>query len=214
METLHQLELPDHLFSSLPPKVLNRYRLRAVSEDKRELRRHQPAVRYTLLAAFFWSRIKEITDSLIEILITLIHKIDGRAERKVKKELILEVKKVHGKNDILISVLEAVMENPEGLIKDIIFSLVDTNTLESIVKELKYKKSVYQERVYWKIRSSYSSSYRTAVTELLKTLEFQSNNHNHQPIIEAIQLIRTNAVLLLSIFLLMTMFLPVKISSL
>jgi len=192
-KTLHQLELPDNLFSSLPPKILNRYRLRAVSEDKRELRRHQPAVRYTLLAAFFWSRIKEIADSLIEILITLIHKIDGRAERKVKKELILEVKKVHGKNDILISVLEAVMENPEGLIKDIIFSLVDTNILESIVKELKYKKSVYQEKVYWKIRSSYSSSYRTAVTALLKTLEFQSNNHNHQPIIEAIQLIRTYA---------------------
>jgi hypothetical protein len=34
--------------------------------------------------------MKEIADSLIEILITLIHKIDARAERKVKKELILE----------------------------------------------------------------------------------------------------------------------------
>jgi hypothetical protein len=48
--------------------------------------------------------MKEIADSLIEILITLIHKIDARAERKVKKELILEVKEVQGKNDILVSV--------------------------------------------------------------------------------------------------------------
>jgi hypothetical protein len=58
---------------------------------------------------------------------------------------------------------------------------------------LKYKKSIYQEKVYWKIRSSYSGSYRTAVTELLKTLEFRSNNQNHQPIVEAIELIRKYA---------------------
>lgn len=192
-KTLTMLELPDNLFNSIPPKVLKRYRLRAISEEKRELHRHQPAIRYTLLSAFFWSRIKEITDSLIELLITLIHKIDARAEKKVKKELILEVKKVHGKNDILISLLEAALKNPDGVIQDIIFSLVDTDTLESIITELKYKKSVYQEKVYWKIRSSYSSSYRTAVTELLKTLDFRSNNHNHQPLIEAIQLIRKYA---------------------
>jgi hypothetical protein len=40
---------------------------------------------------------------------------------------------------------------------------------------------------------SYSGSYRTAVTELLKTLEFRSNNQNHQPIVEAIELIRKYA---------------------
>lgn len=142
------LELPDDLFNSIPPRILKRYRLRAVSEEKRELRRHQPAIRYTLLATFFWSRIKEIADSLIEVLITLIHKIDARAEKKVKKELILEVKKVHGKNDILISLLEAALQNPDGIIKDILFSFVDTDTLENIIKELKYKKSVYQEKVY------------------------------------------------------------------
>nr|WP_245596830.1 DUF4158 domain-containing protein [Shimazuella kribbensis] len=185
-KTLHMLELPEDLFHSLPPKILKRYRLRAVSEEKRELRRHQPAVRYTLLATLFWSRIKEITDSLIELLITLILKIDARAEKKVKKDLILEVKKVHSKNDILISLLEAALQNPDGIIKDILFSVVDTNTLESIITELKYKKSIYQEKVYWKIRSSYSSSYRSAVTELLKTLDFRSNNQHHQPLIEAI----------------------------
>jgi TnpA family transposase len=192
-KTLHMLELPEDLFHSVPPKIVKRYRLRAVSEEKRELRRHQPAVRYTLLAALFWSRIKEITDSLIELLITLIHKIDARAEKKVKKELILEVKKVHSKNDILISLLEAALQNPDGIIKDILFSVVDTGTLESIITELKYKKSIYQEKVYWKIRSSYSSSYRSAVTELLKTLDFRSNNQHHQPLIEAIQLIRNYA---------------------
>ncbi|MFS1512204.1 hypothetical protein VQL36_07200 [Chengkuizengella sp. SCS-71B] len=88
----------------------------------------------------------------------------------------MEVKKVHGKNDILIFLLKAALENPDGIVKDILFLLVDKNTLESIIKELKYKNSVYQEKVYWKIRTSYSSSYRSVVTELLKTLDFRSKS--------------------------------------
>jgi hypothetical protein len=39
--------------------------------------------------------------------------------------------------------------------------------------------------------NSYSSSYRTAVTEILKLLNFKSNNHLHQPVIEAIELLRS-----------------------
>jgi hypothetical protein len=73
--------------------------------DFKRPRRHQPAVRCTctLLAVLFWSLIKEITDSFIKLLITLVYKIDVIVQRKrSRKELILEVKKVHSKNDFLI----------------------------------------------------------------------------------------------------------------
>lgn len=93
LKTLLALELPMNLFSKIPPKVLQKYRLRAISEDKTELQRHKNPIQYTLLATFFWLKIKELNDNLIELLITLIHKIDGRAEKKVKMEMILEVKK-------------------------------------------------------------------------------------------------------------------------
>ncbi len=69
LRTIRELELPENLFSHLPPKLLKKYRQRAVSEDIRELRRHPNPIRYTLLAAFFWSRSREITDSLVELLI-------------------------------------------------------------------------------------------------------------------------------------------------
>lgn len=49
----------------------------------------------------------------MELLITLTHKIDGRAEKKVKMELILEVRKVYGNNKILVNLLQTVLENPE-----------------------------------------------------------------------------------------------------
>ncbi|MED2652888.1 Tn3 family transposase [Bacillus thuringiensis] len=191
LKTLLALELPMNLFSEIPPKVLQKYRLRATSEDKTELQRHKSPIRYTLLATFFWLKIKELNDNLIELLITLIHKIDGRAEKKVKMEMILEVKKMFGKNKMLIDLLETALQNPEGTIKDTLFPVVKPQILEDIVKELKYKKSMYQQKVHWKIRNSYSSSYRTAVTEILKLLHFKSNNHLHQPVIEAIELLRS-----------------------
>ncbi|MEJ9158782.1 Tn3 family transposase, partial [Bacillus cereus] len=155
------------------------------------MQRHKNPIRYTLLATFFWLKIKELNDNLIELLITLIHKIDGRAEKKVKMEMILEVKKVFGKNKMLIVLLETALQNPEGTIKDTLFPVVNPQILEDIVKELKYKKSMYQQKVHWKIRNSYSSSYRTAVTEILKLLNFKSNNHLHKPVIEAIELLRS-----------------------
>ena len=52
LKTLLALELPMNLFSEIPPKVLQKYRLRATSEDKTELQRHKNPIRYTLLAIF------------------------------------------------------------------------------------------------------------------------------------------------------------------
>lgn len=190
LQTLLDLELPDHLFTDIPAKILQKYRLRATSEDKTEVSRHNETVRYTLLSAFFWLKIRELHDSLVELLITLIHKIDGRAEKKVKMELILEVKKVFGKNKILVHLLESALQNPNGIIKDTLFSVASPEIVGDIVKELKYKNSIYQEKVHWRIRNSYSSSYRSAVTNILQTLQFKSNNHLHQPVIQAIDLLR------------------------
>ncbi|KMT63342.1 Tn3 family transposase [Listeria newyorkensis] len=190
LQTLLDLELPDYLFTDIPAKILQKYRLRATSEDKTEVSRHNDPIRYTLLSAFFWLKIRELHDSLVELLITLIHKIDGRAEKKVKMELILEVKKVFGKNKILVHLLESALQNPNGIIKDTLFSVASPEIVGDIVKELKYKNSIYQEKVHWRIRNSYSSSYRSAVTNILQTLQFKSNNHRYQPVIQAIDLLR------------------------
>ena len=54
LRTIHQLGLPEDLFTNIPPKILAKYKLRAVSEKLREMRRHPEPVRCTILAAFFW----------------------------------------------------------------------------------------------------------------------------------------------------------------
>nr|WP_281176605.1 Tn3 family transposase [Shouchella shacheensis] len=174
----------------MPSKMLRRYRLRSISEKASERRCHPPEVRYTLLAAFFWSRWREITDSLVELLMTITHNINGHAEKKVDRELLKEIKQVRGKNNILATLLEDMLDKQEHVVKDVLFSVMDEETAQDLLKELKYNKNVYREKVYYKMRSSYSHSYRTAISELLRILDFRSNNPTHRPVIEALDLVK------------------------
>ena len=190
LRTIQQLGLPDNLFNSVPNKIVKRYKLRAVSEKLPELRRHPEHVRYTILAAFFWLRCREITDNLIELLIQIIHRISVRAEKRVEKELINDFRKVNGKTNILFQMADAALNNPDEIIRKVLYPVVSENTLRALVKEFKSTGAQYRQKVYTIMRASYGTHYRRMVPELLDTLEFRSNNEIHQPVIKALALIR------------------------
>lgn len=190
LKTIQQLGLPHDLFKTIPQKVLKKYKLRAVSEKIGELRRHPQNMRYTILAAFFWLRCREITDNLIELLIQIIHRIGVRAERKVEKELINDFRRVNGKTNILFQMADTALNNPDGIIRDVLFPVVNENTLTDLVKELKNTGSAYRQKVYTIMRASYASHYRRMVPEILDIIEFRSNNEIYQPIIEALGIIK------------------------
>ncbi|MDT5283608.1 MAG: hypothetical protein QOJ20_4803, partial [Mycobacterium sp.] len=65
LKTLRALDLPEHLFHDVSATLVAHYRQRAATEPPRELRRHPPEMRYTLLAALCWQRQREITDTLV-----------------------------------------------------------------------------------------------------------------------------------------------------
>lgn len=190
LKTIQLLNLPNELFIGTPPRILKKYKLRVVSEDIRELRRHPEPVRYTLLAAFFWLRRKEITDNLIELLIQIIHRISVRAERKVDKEFINDLKRVSGKTNILFQMAEKALDNPNGIVKDVIYPSVNEQTLKALVNEFKNTGSAYKQKVYTVMRSSYSNHYRRMVPEILNILKFNSNNDMHKPVIDALELLK------------------------
>jgi hypothetical protein len=56
LKQLRALGLPERLFRDVPAKLVTHYRQRAASEPPRELRRHPPEVRYTMLAGLCWQR--------------------------------------------------------------------------------------------------------------------------------------------------------------
>ena len=77
------------------------WRASAAVEAPSHLRRHPPPLTVTLLAALVRQREREITDTLVELLIATVHRIGARAERRVTNELINAFRKVTGKENIL-----------------------------------------------------------------------------------------------------------------
>jgi hypothetical protein len=63
--------------------VLAGWRPRAMVESPSHLRDHPDRLALTLLAALLHSRLPEITDTLVELLIFTVHRIGARADRKV-----------------------------------------------------------------------------------------------------------------------------------
>lgn len=193
LQLLRQLELPPELFSQISSKVLQIYRQRVAVEPPRELRRHPPAKRYGMLAAFCWLRIQEITDNLVELLISIVHRMTARAETRVEKELLEDFKRVSGKNNLLFQIAAATLDKPDGLVREVVFPVVSEQTLRNLIKEYKSTGSAYREKVYTVMRTSYSQHYRRILPLILGLLEFRSNNDVHRPVIEALELLKKYA---------------------
>ena len=77
-----------------------------------------------LLAAFGSLRKSELTDGLIELLLSTVHRIASKAERRVQKEWIDDLKRVTGKNSLLFQVAEASLSQPEGVVKEVVYPVV------------------------------------------------------------------------------------------
>ena len=137
LQQLRELKLPQDLFRHVASRLLQRYRQRAAVENAYEIRRHPASLRFSLIAAYCWLRAQEITDELIELLIQIIHRIGATAERRVERELIGTLKRVTGKNTLLCRLAETALANPDGIIREVLFPVVDEQTLADLVKSLR-----------------------------------------------------------------------------
>ena len=191
LKRISAIGLPDDLFTSVPPKILQKYRVRAAGERPSQLRRHAAPTRYTLLAAFCWERRREIIDGLVDLFVQVVHRIGVRSERKVVKTLLEDLKRVHGKTTLLFKLAEAAVESPDGVIKEVLYPVVGEQTLRDLVREFKATGAAYQKKIHSVVRASYGSHYRRMMGPLLDTLEFRSNNATYRPVIDALELLKT-----------------------
>lgn len=190
LDRVRQLALPVAAFAALPMKWLQKYCRRAGTESTWELRRHPDDIRYALVASFCWQRQQVITDGLADLLIQAVHKIGNRAENKVEKELLEDLRRVRGKSGVLFKLAEAAVGQPDGVIKEVLYPVVGLQTLEDLVKEFKASGKAYQQVVHKMIRASYSNHYRRMLPPIVDALEFKSNNSVHQPVMRALALIK------------------------
>lgn len=75
------------------------------------------------------------------------------------------------------------------MIREVLYPIVNEQTLKDLVKEFKHTGPAYREKIHTVIRASYGSHYRRMVPEILNILKFRSNNEVHRPVIEALELI-------------------------
>jgi hypothetical protein len=174
--------------------LVERFRQRAAAEAPNELRAHAPALRASLVAALSWLRQREVTDSLVDLLIQVIHKIGVRAEKRVEKELLDDFRRVTGKSTVLFHIAEAAVEQPDGCVRDVVFPAGGgEQKLRNLVREYKSSGPAFRFQVHTYLRASYASHYLRTVPRVLQALEFRSNNATHQPLIEALELLKRYA---------------------
>ena len=190
LERIHQLGLPADLFDHVSAKTVDSYRNRIAVEDLQEVRRHPDPIRYTLLAAYCWRRRQEIVDTLVQLLLDVAHHLSTKAERRVEKAFVKDIKKVSGKTNLLFRLAEAAIDKPDGTVREVVFPVVSEQTLRDLVKEYKASGSTYQQQVQKAMRGPYSKHYWRMVPVILKHLAFCSNNEVHQPIIQALDLLK------------------------
>jgi len=104
-----------------------------------------------------------------------------------------DLRRVSNKNGILLNLAESAINNPDGIIKDVIYPIVNEQTLQDLVNELINTGPAYRKKIHTVIRASYGNHYRRMLPEILNALEFRSNNVLHQPVIRALNLVKKYA---------------------
>jgi TnpA family transposase len=189
LKCIKDLRLPDAVLKAIPNKHLELYKKKVATEPLRELRRHPDYIKYSLLASFCYLQAKELNDTLIEILLQITHKMSQRAETKVVKQFVDEIHKVSGKTNLLFIIAEASLENPDGIIKEVIYPLVGEKTLQDLVREFKASGSPYKQKVTDAAALAYDRYYHRVIPDILDVLNLQSSNENYKPIIDALNIL-------------------------
>jgi hypothetical protein len=184
--------LPHDMFAEVAPKVLAGWRARVAAEAPSHLRSHPPEIMMTLLAAYLYCRQREITDALVDLLIATVHRINARADTKVTKDFVAELKRVSGKENILFKMTEAALRSPGERVEDVIYPTVPGGheTLAALLREYRANGTSYRQHRQRVFKASYTSHYRAGLIQIIEVLEFGSTNTAHAPMVEALALIK------------------------
>ena len=90
-----------------------------------------------------------------------------------------------------LGLAEASLAAPDGTVRGVVFPAVagGEQTLRELVHEFKTRGPLYRRTVQTTLKASYTNHYRRGLIRLLDVLRFRSNSA-HQPVIEALELIR------------------------
>ena len=190
LEAARAIGLPDRLFAGISPKVVSAWRARAAVESPSHLKRHDEPVRLVLLAALVYQRQREITDTLVGLLDSTIHKINARAEKRVNEAFAKQYKAVRNKDLLLLEVAKQAKAHPTAKVKPVIYpALGGEEGIDDIIAEAKARQAAFDRDKRLVFTSSYSHHYREGLIRLARVLEFRSSNTAHRPVLDGLGLL-------------------------
>jgi hypothetical protein len=115
--------------------------------------------------------------------------MDTQTEKYLQKELLRDIKRVTGKVQLLYRIAEAVVEEPDGTIRTVLFPQVKEEIFQDLAAEAKASGPQYRIWYQYVRRQKYIHHYRQMRPWVLKHLTFRSE-HRFQPVIEALAVIK------------------------
>ena len=64
----------------------------------------------------------------------------------MEKELLADLKRVNGKTNLLFRIADSSLQNPEGIIQDVLFPVAGEQTLRDLVQEWKASGLLYRQQ--------------------------------------------------------------------
>jgi TnpA family transposase len=174
-ECLKGLQLSENLALQHSRKLLLKYTERVKTRVPSDLRAHADVMRHSQLAIFCTVKMQQSADTLADMLLKILGRIQRRAELFVDKHALSELKKVTGKSATLLTLAQTLNDNPKETIENAVYPKVPKVRLEAIIKELHHPKW-YQNQVRVKALSLYSHGRRQLLRNLIKTLTFDTQD--------------------------------------
>ena len=159
------------------------------NERPSEVHLHPDPIKFTLLASFVHVRIGEVADDIIKMFINLIHRMDFESEQELDRQLLSDLKKVEGKVQVLFRIARAVVGEPGGTIREVIFPEVNEQTFQELVAEYEASGDRFRTLQQNLMRRKYVHHYQRMLPLVLENLTFCSNNQ-YQPVIDALNVIK------------------------
>jgi hypothetical protein len=189
LQRLRAVGVPADACADVPFKVLQLLKRRAQNEHAGQMRAHPDPIRHALMACFIHARTMEVTHDVVRMMLEVIRRIETQTEKHLHKELLRDIKRVAGKVQMLFRVAEAVVEEPDGTIREVLFPRVTEATFRELVAEAKASGPQYRIWYQYVMRQKYVHHYRQILPSVLEHLTFRSENH-FRPVIEALTVIK------------------------
>ena len=116
----------------------------------------------------------DVTDDAVRMMLEIIRRIRRQTEKHLHQELLQDIKRVAGKVQLLFRVAEAVVDAPEGTIRDVIFPRVKEDVFRDLVAEAKASGPQYRLWYQYVMRQKYVRHYRQMLPGVLEHLTFRS----------------------------------------